>query len=220
MLSARDPMCRSCDSSCPLRHSSWRWPAAPSSDPAPGDGPQGEVRSFEGSWSAAGLKRTLKLGPGHEAAVFDLSGSVVLSGEHRPAVGFRARVIGFSDDRATMLGRSVWTDERGDQVFSDLRGDTKATGNRIFGTIRGGTGRYAGVTGDYSFEWKYMVESGDGAVSGRAIDLKGQFTLGARRPPDRAIHECRRQQPSLAAQAGPAFCARSSASGSRRCRRA
>ena len=142
----------------------------------------GEVRSFEGSWSAAGLKRTVKLESGHEAAVFDLTGSVVLSGENRPAVGFQARVIGFSDDRATMLGRSVWTDERGDQVFSDLKGNVKATGNRIFGTIRGGTGRYAGVSGDYSFEWKYMVDSGDGAVSGRADDLKGQIQVNSAAP--------------------------------------
>ncbi len=153
-----------------------------SRDPAPGDAPQGEAGSFEGSWSAAGIKRTLTLGPGHEAAVFDLNGSVVLSGERRPAVGFRARVIGFSDDRATMLGRSVWTDERGDQVFSDLRGDTKVTGNRIFGTIRGGTGRYAGVTGDYSFEWKYMVESGDGAVSGRATTSRARYGWRADAP--------------------------------------
>ncbi len=179
MLSARDPMSRLLRFFLPVAALLVAMACSPSSDPAPGDAPQSEAGSFEGSWSAAGIKRTLTLGPGHESAVFDLNGSVVLSGEHRPAVGFRARVIGFSDDRATMLGRSVWTDERGDQVFSDLRGDTKVTGNRIFGTIRGGTGRYAGVTGDYSFEWKYMVESGDGAVSGRADDLKGQVRLRA-----------------------------------------
>lgn len=147
--------------------------------PAPEGASQDTARSFEGSWSATGLRRTLKLAPGHESAVFDLSGSVVLSGDHRPAVGFRARVIGFSDDRATMLGRSVWTDERGDQVFSDLTGDTRATGNRIFGTIRGGTGRFAGATGEYSFEWRYMVDSEDGSVSGRADDLEGQVTIGS-----------------------------------------
>lgn len=152
--------------------------------PGPERSLQGEARSFEGSWSAAGLRRTIKLAPGHEAAIFDLSGSVVLSGQHRPAVGFRARVIGFSDDRATMLGRSVWTDERGDQVFSDLKGDTRATGNRIFGTIYGGTGRFAGATGEYSFEWKYMVDSEDGAVSGRADDLRGQVRVGVAEPAD------------------------------------
>lgn len=150
--------------------------------PVPGGATQDQVRSFEGSWSATGLRRALKLAPGHEAAIFDLSGAVVLSGENRPAVGFRARVIGFSDDRATMLGRSVWTDERGDQVFSDLMSDTKTTGNRIFGTIRGGTGRFAGATGDYSFEWKYMVDSEDGVVSGRADDLRGQVRVGAAAP--------------------------------------
>ena len=182
MLSPRDSMCRIPRCFVPMAALLLAVACTPSSDPAPGDAPQGEVRSFEGSWSAAGLRRTIKLAPGHEAAVFDLNGSVVLSGEHRPAVGFQARVVGFSDDRATMVGRSVWTDERGDQVFSDLKGDTKTTGNRIFGTIRGGTGRYAGVTGDYSFEWKYMVESEDGAVSGRADDLKGQIRVSAAAP--------------------------------------
>ena len=147
--------------------------------PAPERTAEGEARSFQGSWSATGLRRTLKLGSGHEAAIFDLSGSVVLTGDHRPAVGFRARVIGLSGDRATMLGRSVWTDERGDQVFSELTSDTRATGNRIFGTILGGTGRFAGATGKYSFEWRYMVDSEDGAVSGRADDLKGQVTFGS-----------------------------------------
>jgi hypothetical protein len=150
---------------------------AQSTRPAPESASQGERRSFEGRWSAAGLRRTLEFSPGQRSWVFDLTGSVLLTGERRPAVGFQARVIGFSDDRAGMQGRSVWTDERGDQVYSDLRGDQAATGNRVFGTFRGGTGRYAGVSGEYSFEWKYMVESDDGAISGRAVDLKGWALL-------------------------------------------
>jgi hypothetical protein len=47
------------------------------------------------------------------------------------------------------------------------------------GTFLGGTGRYAGVTGEYSFQWKYIVESEDGTVSGRAVDLKGRARLGS-----------------------------------------
>ena len=43
-----------------------------------------------------------------------------------------------------MVGRAVWTDERGDQVFSELKGEWVGTGNRIVGTFIGGTGRYAG----------------------------------------------------------------------------
>ena len=36
------------------------------------------------------------------------------------------------------------------------------------GTFLGGTGRYAGVTGEYSFQWQYVVDSDEGSVSGRA----------------------------------------------------
>jgi hypothetical protein len=93
-------------------------------------------------------------------------------------VGFRAQAIGFSDTRAGMQGRCVWTDERGDMVYSELRGEFVGTGNHITGTFIGGTGRYAGVTGDYTFQWQYVVDTEDGAVSGRVVDLKGRARLG------------------------------------------
>ena len=108
----------------------------------------GEWHVFEGTWTAAGTRRTLRLGPDERAAIFELSGSVLLTGAQRPAVGFRAQAIGFSDSRAGMQGRCVWTDERGDMVYSELRGEFVGTGNHIVGTFIGGTGRYAGVTGD------------------------------------------------------------------------
>jgi hypothetical protein len=68
-----------------------------------------------------------------------------------------------------MQGRCVWTDEHGDKVYSELKGEFVATGNHIVGTFLGGTGRYTGMTGEYSFQWKYIVESEDGTVSGRAV---------------------------------------------------
>ena len=72
-----------------------------------------------------------------------------------------------------MQGRCVWTDERGDMVYSELKGEAVGSGNHIVGTFVGGTGRYAGVTGDYTFQWQYVVDAEDGAVSGRVVDLKG-----------------------------------------------
>ena len=94
-------------------------------------------------------------------------------------MGFQAQAIGLTDSLAGMQGRCVWTDERGDKVYSELKGEFVATGNRIVGTILGGTGRYAGLTGEYSFHWRFVVESEDGAVSGRAVDLKGRARLGS-----------------------------------------
>jgi len=94
-------------------------------------------------------------------------------------VGFRAKAIGFSDNLVGMQGRCVWTDEHGDKVYSELKGEWVGTGNHIVGTFLGGTGRFTGVTGEYSFQWKYVVESEDGAVGGRAVNLKGTARFGS-----------------------------------------
>jgi hypothetical protein len=140
--------------------------------------PAGEWLTFEGTWTAAGTRRTLRLGPDHRAAIFELTGSLLLTGAQRPAAGFKAQAIGFSDSRAGMQGRCVWTDERGDMVYSELRGEAVGSGNHIVGTFVGGTGRYAGVTGDYTFQWQYVIDAEDGAVSGRVVDLKGRARFG------------------------------------------
>ena len=47
------------------------------------------------------------------------------------------------------------------------------------GTFLGGTGRYAGVTGEYTFRWQTVVDSEDGDVSGRVVDLKGRVRVGS-----------------------------------------
>jgi hypothetical protein len=149
------------------------------SGPAPAPPPPGEWRAFEGTWTAAGTRHTIKLGPNHWAATFNLTGSLLLTGERKLGVGFRAQAIGFTDSLAGMQGRCVWTDERGDKVYSELKGEMVGTGNHIVGTFLGGTGRYAGVTGDYTFRWQYVVESEDGEVSGRAVELKGRARVGS-----------------------------------------
>jgi hypothetical protein len=147
--------------------------------PATGIPPAGEWRTFQGSWSASGTRQTLNLGPNRRASIIDLTGSLLLIGDRGLGVGFQAKVIGFSDSLVGMQGRCVWTDDRGDKVYSDLKGEAVGTGNRIVGTFLGGTGRFAGLAGEYSFQWQYVVESEEGAVSGRAIDLKGRVRFGS-----------------------------------------
>ena len=150
--------------------------------PASQTPPPGEWVTFEGSWTAAGTRRTLYLEPDHRAAIFDLTGSLLLTGAERFAVGFQAHAIGFSDSRAGMEGRCVWTDERGDKVYSELKGQAVGSGNHIVGTFTGGTGRYAGVTGEYAFQWQYVIEAEDGVVGGRAVDLRGRVRLRSSAP--------------------------------------
>lgn len=138
----------------------------------------GEVRHFTGTWSATGNRQTMQLEAGHQAAIFRFSGSLLLTGPQRPSIGFKAEVIGFTDSLSGAQGRSVWTDERGDKVFSALQGETITPGKVIKGRFLGGTGRFAGVQGEYSFRWQSLVHNEDGDESGRVVDLQGWARLG------------------------------------------
>jgi hypothetical protein len=145
----------------------------PEAAPAPG-----EWVAFEGTWSAVGERHTLQLGPGRRASVATLSGTLLLTGVRGLGVGFQARAITFSDSQTGGLGRAVWIDERGDEIFSELSGGPLASGRRIAGTITGGTGRWVGVMGAYELGWQFVIETEEGVVQGRAVDLKGRARLG------------------------------------------
>ncbi len=144
--------------------------------------PPGEWRTFEGTGTAVGHSQSLQLGPDRRVAIFNLTGSTLIVGERRLGEGFRSEAIGFADNTKGGVAWSVWTDSRGDQVFGELRGGPIATGRRFSGTILGGTGRYAGINGDYEFEWQFVVGEADGTIQGRMTGLKGRFRLGATPP--------------------------------------
>ena len=127
-----------------------------------------------GSWNAAGSRHTISLGADRLGSIVDLKGTMLLAGPVRPGVGFRSEVIGLVDTATGFQGRSVWTDERGDQVFSELQGQGTAAKNHVTGTVLSGTGRYAGITGSYEFSWQMVMEGEDGAIQGRTVDLKGR----------------------------------------------
>jgi hypothetical protein len=116
--------------------------SARSQTPSAGD----EWHEFEGTCTAVGNREVIPLGANRHAAIADFNGSFVLSGPSRPAVGFRAQAIVLNDSLTGLVGRSVWTDERGDQIFSELRGETTGASTRLYGTFIGGSGRYAGAT--------------------------------------------------------------------------
>jgi hypothetical protein len=140
--------------------------------------PPGEWRSFDGTWSAAGERRTIDLDGERRASIVDLTGALLLTGERGLGVGFQARAIAYSDGTASSVGRAVWTDERGDRIFSELRG-AQESGTRILGKITGGTGRWTGVTGEYRFDWAYVLDAGEGRVQGRAVGLQGRARVVA-----------------------------------------
>jgi len=103
-------------------------------------------RNFEGSLSASGQRQTLPTESGRPAATVQLSGPVAITAGEGLSRAFRSEAIGFDDGAGLTVLRGVWTDDRGDRIFTRLNGETVASGRRIAATITGGTGRYAGIT--------------------------------------------------------------------------
>lgn len=139
-----------------------------------------EWREFEGSWNAVGTRRTIPLGIDRKGSIIELRGTMLLTGSGHPGAGFLAEIIALTDTETGLTGRGVWTDERGDQVFSELKGEGTKEHNQIMATIMGGTGRFVGATGSYEFSWQYVIESEDGSIQGRATGLKGRYRMEPR----------------------------------------
>jgi hypothetical protein len=150
------------------------WQAQPASTP---DG----WHTFDGAWNASGARQVLATELGHPAAILRLTGNVSVRAGALGR-GFRGEAIGYDDGRAGGVGRAVWTDARGDQIFSTLTGEPMTTGRRITGTITGGTGRYSGITGEYSFTWQYVVDAGGGEIQGHSTGLTGRYRIGGGAP--------------------------------------
>lgn len=150
----------------------------PVAEPSPSTVISGEWREFDGSWNAVGTRRAIPLGAERKGSIIDLGGTMLLAGPDRPGVGFRADVIALVDSETGLVGRAVWTDERGDQVFSELAGEGTREQNRIEGSIIGGTGRYAGLTGSYEFGWEFVMEAEDGSIQGRVVDMRVRARSG------------------------------------------
>jgi hypothetical protein len=135
--------------------------------------------AFEGTWTAAGNRQIMRLGNERQASIANLEGSLLLEGSSRPTLGFRAQAVVLNDSATGMIGRAVWTDEHGDQAYSELRGEGTATNNKIVGTFLGGTGRYAGAEGAYEFSWRFVLENEDGTVQGQSRGLRGRVRVGS-----------------------------------------
>ena len=132
---------------------------------------------FQGTWTATGSRNSVRLARERVATVSTLNGSLVLAGSSRPGIGFRSEAVVFNDTETGLVGRAVWTDERGDCAYSELRREGTSTSNKITGTFVGGTGRYSGATGTYEFSWRFLVENEDGNVQGQSVGLTGKVKV-------------------------------------------
>jgi hypothetical protein len=137
---------------------------------------------FEATWSASGERRVLKAG-NLEAATTHLSGTLTVLRGQGLRKGFRGEALFYGDGSETGVGMLVLTDDGGDQIFCGLVGDAAKGGAEIRASIRGGTGRYEGISGAFAFLWRHLVKTPDGEVAGVAEKVGGRYRLPAGAPP-------------------------------------
>ena len=137
--------------------------------------------TFSGTLSAIGRRDTVPQEDGGVASTVRLTGSIVISAGTGLRRGFRVEAIGFEDGAGMGLGRAVWTDDRGDRIFSRMVGVPMEAGRRSAATITGGTGRYNGLGGTYTFTWQYVVPGEQGVIQARTLTLTGRFRQGTAR---------------------------------------
>lgn len=142
-----------------------------------------EWRPFSATWTLSGKRTVLATEGARGAAIVRASGSFVVTKGDVVGRGFLGELIGFDDGATLLVGRAVFTDERGERVFATVKAQPLATGRTATGTITGGTGRWAGLEGEFTFSWKSVVESDEDEVNAFTVNVAGRARKATPAPP-------------------------------------
>jgi hypothetical protein len=144
-------------------------PGAPAQQPA-----SDRWRPFTATWSLDGERQLIETEGKRPGSIVHLTGPLTLTRGEGLRAGFYSEVIGFDDGEALLVGRIVLVDDRSDRIFCTFRAEPIGNGRHATATIVGGSGRFEGLTGEFSFSWQYVVDVGEGRVSLRSVDVAGR----------------------------------------------
>ena len=135
--------------------------------------------TFEGRWEVVGKAMKIELGPSRTVSIVRFEGAIVLEGSVRGlARGFRAECVGLLDEVTGSVGRCVWRDRFDDEIWSELGSRSTDSSRSSRASFLGGTGKFEGIQGEFSFNWLYMVPATEeGAVRGYSTDVSGRWKL-------------------------------------------
>lgn len=139
-----------------------------------------EVGEFSGTWVANGNRTVIPFGDDRTIATFTLSGHVNLENALGKKKDYWSECVGLTDTVIGIQARCVWKDLDGPEVYITLQSDRLQEGNRVSGTIVGGSGRLKGISGELSFLWSNVIiqqEGGTSSVTGQTLDLRGSYLV-------------------------------------------
>ena len=136
---------------------------------------------FKGTWIANGTRTPFGFGDLRQVFTFKLAGHVSLQSPLGKKKDFWADCVGLADSVTGLIGRCVWKDLAGPEIYITLQSDRLQQGSQVTGTIVGGTGNIAGISGNLSFNWSSVIvqTDADGVVNvtGQTRNLGGQYRI-------------------------------------------
>ena len=140
----------------------------------------GESGEFKGNWIANGTRTPFPFGDDRQVFTFKISGHISLQSSLARKKDYWSECVGLVDSVTGLTGRCVWKDLAGPEIYITVQSDRLQQGSLVTGTIVGGSGKLAGISGDMSFNWSSVIsqtEDGVATVTGETRNLGGHFRL-------------------------------------------
>ena len=135
---------------------------------------------FSGSWIANGSREKFPFGNDREIYTFVLAGHVNLKTTLGKTKDYWSECVGLADSVSGAVARCVWKDLDGPEIYILLQSEQLQGGNKVTGTIVGGSEHLDGISGDLSFIWSsvsFQKEGDKSMVSGQTFDLSGSYQI-------------------------------------------
>lgn len=130
---------------------------------------------FDAYWNVSGTVHIIELGDFGISAAGGYTGTVTIQSDEGLVRAFETDCVAFADEGSSG-GRCLWTGPLGDQVYVQIQGAGLAGFGRSRGTFVGGTGKYEGIQGGFSFEWNYSVSGDqDATFDGHTLEMSGNY---------------------------------------------
>jgi hypothetical protein len=140
-----------------------------------------ESGEFKGTMIANGTRTPFPFGDGRQVFTFKLGGHVNLQTPLGKKKDYWSECVGLADSTTGVVGRCTWKDLDGPEIYLTIQSDKLQQGNQVTGTIVGGSGKLAGISGDLSFNWSSVITQTDAEgivnVTGQTKNLAGHYRL-------------------------------------------
>jgi len=140
-----------------------------------------ESGEFKGAMIANGTRAPFPFVEGRQVFIFKLAGHVNLQSSLNKKKDYWSECVGLADSETGIIGRCVWKDLDGPEIYLTIQSDKLQQGSQVVGTIVGGSGHLAGISGELSFNWSSVITQmeADGvlSVTGQTKNLSGSYRV-------------------------------------------